>query len=158
MAVTLTSIVPLRGMGVPVRALVARVLRLQGRRAKDLGVRLTDDPELRSLNRQWRGLDRATDVLSFHYEEGEPGWLARPIRGDLVVSLDRTFAQARRFRVTPGRELARLIVHGVLHLCGHDHARPDERRRMRRCETAALRGTRAIERALSASLATWRER
>jgi ssRNA-specific RNase YbeY (16S rRNA maturation enzyme) len=61
--------------------------------------------------------------------------------------------QARRYRVTPGAELARLVAHGTLHLCGHDHARPAERRRMRARETAVLRAVRARVRELERGLA-----
>jgi len=95
---------------------------------------LTDDAASRDLNRRWRGIDHATDVLSFGY-----GRNGRRVEGDLVISLDRLRAQAKRYRVTPGRELARLVIHGTLHLAGHDHHRAAERLRMRRIERAALR-------------------
>ena len=106
----------------------------EGLRARDIGIVLTHDQAVRDLNRRWRGIDRATDVLSFPYA------LERSrVDGDLVISLDRLAAQAKRYRVTRGRELVRLVVHGTLHLAGLDHARDSERRRMRRRETAALR-------------------
>jgi probable rRNA maturation factor len=142
-----------KGLAAPLRALVAQVLRAQGLRARAVGVRLTDDAELRALNRRWRGLDKATDVLSFRYDEGEPGWREAPVEGDLVVSLDRMRAQAVRFRVRPGAELARLVVHGTLHLCGHDHMRPAERTAMRAAEERALRAARPLVRRLDAALA-----
>src|SRR5205823_4802599 len=113
--------------------------REEGRELGEIAVVLSDDTLLRRINHDWRGIDRATDVISFAYDEHEPDAERRPVRGDLLVSLDRVRSQARRYRVTPGRELVRLVVHGTLHLCGHDHARERERERMRRRERSAMR-------------------
>lgn len=139
MATSVTAAASWKRLSAPLRAIVARVIEGESRRAGDIGVRLTGDDELRGLNRRWRGMDRATDVISFAYDEHEPDAATRPVSGDLAVSLDRVRAQARRFRVTPGAELARLVVHGTLHLCGHDHVRAAERRTMRAREERALR-------------------
>jgi probable rRNA maturation factor len=118
---------------------VRLVLRQEGRRAGEIAIVLADDLELRSLNRRYRKIDRATDVISFAYDEDLPDADTRPVRGDLVISLDRVRDQAKRYRVSEGRELARLVVHGALHLCGHDHGRETQRRLMRARENAALR-------------------
>ncbi len=123
----------------PLRALVRAALAAEGRRAGEIGVVLTDDSALRALNRRWRGIDRATDVLSFPYDPGGDG----PVSGDVVVSLDRMRDQARRYRVSRGRECARLVVHGALHLAGLDHHRTPERRHMRTREQRILRAARA---------------
>lgn len=143
-----------RGLAAPLRTLVTQVLRAEGRRVGEIAVVLTDDAALRALNRQWRGLDKATDVLSFAYDEHEPDADTRPVTGDLVISLDRVREQAVRFKVTRGAELARLVVHGALHLCGHDHMQAAERRAMRAREEAAMRRARAIGTALTAALST----
>ncbi len=131
-------------------AVVRGTLAGEDRRPGDVAIVLTGDAELRALNRRWRCIDRATDVLSFPYAD-ERG----RVDGDLVISLDRLRAQARRYRVTPGKELARLIVHGTLHLAGLDHHRAAERAHMRRREAAALRAvaTRvaALDRGLGAA-------
>src|SRR5580765_4178297 len=124
----------LRGLSAPLRVIVRRVLAAEGRKAGEIAIVLTGDSELRELNRRWRGIDRATDVLSFPYEAG------RAISGDLVISLDRVREQAKRYRVSLGRELARLVIHGALHLAGHDHHRAGERRFMRSRESLGLRG------------------
>jgi rRNA maturation RNase YbeY len=101
-----------------------------------VGIALVTDAEMRTLNRAYRRLDRTTDVLSFDLRAVQsPG---EPRSGEIVISTDRVVVQARRYRTTPERELARLLVHGVLHLCGHDHQRPAERARMRARERAAL--------------------
>lgn len=118
---------------VPLRAIVTTTLALEKLRAGEIGIVLTDDATSRALNRRWRSIDRATDVLSFDY-----GTRDGRVSGDLVISLDRLRAQAKRFRVTPGQELARLVIHGTLHLAGHDHHREGERRRMRALERRAL--------------------
>src|SRR5262249_6502958 len=102
----------LPGVTAPIAALVRAALALEGRRPGELGIVLTGDAPVRELNRRWRGLDRATDVLSFGYDD-VPGPI---VNGDLIVSIDRAVDQARRFRVTLGRELARLVIHGALHL------------------------------------------
>lgn len=145
------SVVSPRGLArvaAPLRALVLAALALEGRRAGEVTVALTDDAALRALNRDWRGLDRATDVLSFGYDEGEG-----PVDGDVVVSLERVREQARRFRTGAGRELARVVVHGALHLAGLDHDQAAARRRMRAREDRVLRAGRAAIATLDAALA-----
>jgi probable rRNA maturation factor len=157
----------LRGLGPALRAIVCRTLAGEDRRAGEIAIVLTDDAALRTLNRRWRGIDRATDVLSFEYDAPpeEPRLAVmlgrgrataarrRPISGDLVISLDRMAEQAKRHRVSRGRELARLVIHGALHLAGHDHHRAAERRLMRARENAALRAAKAeiarLDRALA---------
>jgi probable rRNA maturation factor len=139
----------LRGVAAPLGALVRAALASEGRAAGELGIVLTGDAPVRELNRRWRGIDRATDVLSFGYDDA-PG---RLVNGDLVVSLERVVAQARRYRVSRGRELARLVIHGALHLAGLDHQTPSQRTRMRARETRALRGATAQVRALDRALA-----
>jgi probable rRNA maturation factor len=138
MPVSVASPRGLTGLAVPLRAVVLAALALEGRRPGEVAVVLADDAKLRDLNRQWRGLDRATDVLSFGYDEGGDD----EVDGDIVVSLERVRDQAKRFRVSRGRELARVVVHGALHLAGLDHQGAAERRRMRAREDRVLRAAR----------------
>jgi probable rRNA maturation factor len=132
----------------PLAALVRAALAGEGRRPGELGIVLTGDAPVRELNRRWRGLDRATDVLSFNYDD-VPGPV---VNGDLIVSMDRVLVQAGRYRVSRGTELARLIVHGALHLAGLDHKTMAQRRHMRAREARLLREcaneVQALERAL----------
>jgi len=95
-------------------------------------VSFVDDKTIRNLNRRYRKLDRATDVLSF--EMGEDG-----ILGDVVISVDTAGRNAKRFGTSLNEELKRLVVHGVLHLTGHDHLKPSDRTRMRKEEKKAMR-------------------
>ena len=151
MAISLSAPDSHARLAVPLRALVRAVLAREKRRTGEIAIVLTDDAELRELNRRWRKIDRATDVISFAYDENEPNAAARPVTGDLVVSMDRLADQAVRYRVTPGTELARLVVHGTLHLCGHDHAKARERARMREREEGALRAVKALAKRLDAA-------
>ena len=103
------------------------------------------DPEMRELNREYRQKDTATDVLSFplyepdaferngrtHPREGAAGEL---MLGDIVISVDTAQTQAAAYDAPLAREVDRLLIHGVLHLCGHDHEKAGERRVMEREE------------------------
>ena len=150
MAITLRAPRGLTRLAPPLRSLVRSTLAGEGRRAGEIGIVLTRDEQLRALNLRFRGIDRATDVLSFEYDGGHR------VSGDLVISLDRVSAQARRYRVTHGRELARLAVHGTLHLAGLDHQRAAQRRGMRRREARALGAAAGAVRALDRVLAAER--
>lgn len=91
-----------------------------------------DDPAMRALNRRWRGIDRATDVLSFAAEESGDSL------GDIVISLDTATRQARRFDHSLSDELHRLVAHGLLHVIGYDHRKEEEGRVMRAMEQRLL--------------------
>jgi len=115
------------------------VLAREGVTGLDVGIVLAADAELRRLNAQYRGIDRATDVLSFTYADDGPGAAPRRLEGELYLSTARIAAQAKRYRHSPGAELLRLVTHGLLHLCGHDHMKAGERRVMRAAERLALK-------------------
>jgi len=104
----------------------------------DLTLVLTSDARLRALNRQFRGVDAATDVLSFGdcSPDAESG---RRYLGDVVISVPRARAQARAARHSLVAELQLLAVHGTLHLLGHDHAKPAQRKAMWAAQDAILR-------------------
>jgi probable rRNA maturation factor len=97
---------------------------LTGLELKDaeLSVLLVSDAEMRRLNRDWRGKDRPTDVLSFAQRDGG-GAAPENLLGDVVISVDTARRQARSGRRPLGREAERLLVHGLLHLLGWDHER-----------------------------------
>jgi probable rRNA maturation factor len=127
--------VPRVGVAVKVQggAHAASVLRAAARRwvRQDLSIALVSDREIRSLNRRWRGEDRATDVLSFPLEE--PGAL-----GDVVISMDTARRQAREGGWSLAVELRRLLAHGILHCLGYGHEAPREARRMAAAERRLL--------------------
>jgi len=88
----------------------------------DLSVLFCGDKEIRALNKQYRNLDEATDILSFTLGETEG---ERFLPGDIVISLETLEENSRRFGVSPDEELRRLLIHGILHLGGMDHASND---------------------------------
>ncbi|HHZ18414.1 MAG TPA: rRNA maturation RNase YbeY [Acholeplasmataceae bacterium] len=90
---------------------------------KTVSLILTDDAEIWSLNRQFRGVDRPTDVLSFPADEEE-------YLGDIFISVDRLLAQAEEYGHSAEREFAFLLVHGLLHLMGYDHHDPEQEQEM----------------------------
>ena len=103
-----------------------RALELAGAAANyNLSIVLVNDKQIAALNARFHQVHGPTDVLSFDYGGGE---------GELVVSVERVRAQARRFRKTPARELALYVIHGILHLHGHDDRTPRDCRRMRAVE------------------------
>ncbi|MFA6032946.1 MAG: rRNA maturation RNase YbeY [Myxococcota bacterium] len=136
--------------------MTARILSALGFEGAVVSMTFCSDPEIRVLNRGHRGLDRATDVLSFpqeHMSEGafvkgspaSAGWLKNrghsnpPLElGDIVISRDTLKRQAAEYGVTEDEELARLLIHGILHLLGWDHQKAAERKRMRGLEDELL--------------------
>ena len=95
----------------------------------DLTIVLTDDVQLRSLNRDYLDIDAPTDVLSFPSDQTDPDTGSRYL-GDILVSIERAAAQSAAAGHTIEAEVQLLVVHGVLHLLGHDHAEPEEKARM----------------------------
>lgn len=93
----------------------ARGLRERIARGREFHCLITDDRELRRLNRQFRGLSDSTDVLSFPAEKGSA------VLGDIAISAGRAAAQARQFRHSRLDEIRILMLHGLLHLTGMDH-------------------------------------
>ena len=114
-----------------VRRAVLTVGRLYGAENAEVSVTLTDDAHIHVLNREYRHVDRPTDVLSFALTESEEpeivGAEGNEVLGDLVISLERVQAQAEEYGHSPLRELSFLTVHGMLHLLGYDHMEEAER-------------------------------
>ncbi|RPJ24362.1 MAG: rRNA maturation RNase YbeY [Chloroflexi bacterium] len=103
----------------------------------ELSIILTDEARLHELNLNYLGIDAPTDVLSFPASETDPETGARYI-GDILISAPRAQAQAEAAGHPLEAELQLLVVHGVLHLLGHDHARPEEKARMWKAQAEAL--------------------
>ncbi|MDX2223098.1 MAG: rRNA maturation RNase YbeY [Rhodospirillaceae bacterium] len=97
-------------------------------RAGAVRIALAADRRLKTLNRDFRGIDKATNVLSFPDEQG----------GDVAIALETVRREARGQGKTTRAHLAHMVVHGVLHLCGYDHGRPRPAARMERLERRAL--------------------
>ena len=119
-----------------------------------VSIRLCGDEDIHEINREYRGVDRATDVLSFPtvtYPAGvTAGQADRLLRrelddeldacmlGDLILSVPHVLAQAKEYGHSPEREAAYLIVHGLCHLMGYDHIEEEDKRRMRAMEEKIL--------------------
>jgi probable rRNA maturation factor len=122
---------------------VEAVLTHQAQPAEtELSLVITDDEEIRALNRDYRDTDASTDVLSFVASEGEdfvtPEELP-PYLGDVIISYPTALAQAQEQRHAVAQELALLVVHGCLHLLGHDHATDEEQAQMWALQDEILR-------------------
>ena len=90
------------------------------RAAGRVAIALVDDRAIRRLNRQFRRVDRVTDVLSFPADPPSPARGPRPL-GDIAIAVGRAHRQARRHRHSLATELRVLALHGLLHLLGYDH-------------------------------------
>ena len=99
----------------------------------EVSLLLTDNSEIQTLNKDWRGKDRPTDVLSF---PSDP--LDRPFLGDIAVAYGVTASDAQTGEKSLEQHLSQLLIHGLLHLLGHDHKDDTEAAEMEALEVAAL--------------------
>jgi probable rRNA maturation factor len=95
----------------------------------DMTIVLTDDSQLHELNLEYLGVDAPTDVLSFPASESDPE-TGLPYLGDILISIPRAAQQAQAAGHSVEAEVQLLVVHGTLHLLGHDHAEAEEKTRM----------------------------
>ncbi|PZR56067.1 MAG: rRNA maturation RNase YbeY [Candidatus Meridianibacter frigidus] len=125
-----------RGSGLvahEVKATAKTLLDALGERNSTLSLSLVDDREIQELNRAHRGFDKATDVLSFPlWSPGETRSQQHPERllGDVVISVETARRQAAAYDAPLKDEVSRLLIHGLLHVMGHDHEEAEERERM----------------------------
>ena len=100
---------------------------------EELSVVLCDNAHIHKLNKEYRSIDRPTDVLSFALNEGDDefGEEESHLLGDLIISLERTAEQAEEYGHPFERELAYLTVHGCLHILGYDHMTDEDKKEMR---------------------------
>lgn len=123
-----------RGSGIDARSLkrtARQLLEAVGEKDAALSLSLVGDKEIQELNRQHRGKNRPTDVLSFPLAAGDVKGGAEHLLGDVVISLETARRQAEDYDASLEAEVNRLLIHGVLHVMGHDHEKADERERMR---------------------------
>ncbi|WP_289002232.1 rRNA maturation RNase YbeY [uncultured Megasphaera sp.] len=107
----------------------------------EISILLCHNEYIHELNKQYRDIDRPTDVLSFALNEGEEDGYDGPdtaLLGDIVISLDKVQEQADEYGHSVERELAYLTIHGMLHILGYDHMEPDDKAEMRKEEEFIL--------------------
>jgi rRNA maturation RNase YbeY len=113
-------------------AWIKAVAATYGKRVGEIGYLFVDDEHILDVNNQYLGHDYYTDIITFDYCEGDV------LNGDLVISLDTVRSNAELFGKPYEEELHRVIIHGVLHLCGINDKGPGEREIMEQHENAAL--------------------
>ena len=113
-------------------AWIKAVAQKYGRRVGDIGYMFVSDEKILEVNRQYLGHDYYTDIITFDYDEGNR------INGDIVISLDTVATNAEQYGKTYEDELHRVIIHGILHLCGINDKGPGEREIMEAAENEAL--------------------
>lgn len=91
---------------------------------------IVDNEKIHEINKTYRGIDRPTDVISFALEEGEDYEVKERLLGDIYISIDKVYEQAKEYGHSVKRELFFLVTHGFLHLLGYDHMEPDEEKEM----------------------------
>ena len=113
-------------------AWIRRVANTYGKRVGEVGYLFCDDEHILEVNREYLNHDYYTDIITFDYCEGDV------LNGDLVISLDTVRTNAEKFGKTYDDELRRVIIHGILHLCGINDKGPGEREMMEAAEDQAL--------------------
>lgn len=113
-------------------AWIKEVAASYGRKVGEVGYMFVGDERILEVNREYLGHDYFTDIITFDYDEGDT------INGDIVISLDTVRSNAEQFDKTYADELHRVIIHGILHLCGLEDKGPGERAKMEAAENDAL--------------------
>jgi probable rRNA maturation factor len=111
-----------------VKELVLKVIAEEGKVPGDLNFILTDDTTIKEINLRFLKHNYFTDVISFDYGD------QKLVAGEIYISIDTVKANAKNYKVSYESELLRVIVHGVLHLCGYNDSEEEERKNMRRLE------------------------
>ncbi len=108
-----------------VKGITEKILKKLDLDGVEVSITLTDDESIRELNKNWRGKDKATDVLSFPINEKPLGYKYK-VLGDVVISIPYAKKQAEEIGFSYKEEVLRLLIHGILHLLGYDHEKSEE--------------------------------
>ena len=111
---------------------IKEVVSSYGNRVGDINIILCDDPSILEINNQFLGHDYYTDIITFDYTEGDT------INGELYISIDTVRANAEEYNQDFPDELHRVIIHGILHLCGLDDHCDEDIKEMREAENLSL--------------------
>lgn len=117
---------------------IAAVLKVEGLDENvEVSVSFVGDEEIRDLNRDYRGVDKSTDVLSFPMDD--EFIIVSRILGDVIINTRRVMEQAKELGHSNERELSYLTVHSILHLLGYDHMEDEDKKEMREREKLAMK-------------------
>ncbi len=117
---------------------IGQLLEKLGETQCELSLLLTDDAEIRRLNKTYRNLDHATDVLSFPQDENAVNESGDTLLGDVVISVETAARQAEEHHLSFNEELILLAIHGILHLLGYDHERSPQDARIMKDKTQVI--------------------
>ena len=126
-----------------IREIVKKALQfLKVDEKTEISILFTDDKFIRSLNNKYRGIDKSTDVLSFSLWEGSvktPESESDKLLGDIIISVETAQRQADKLNHSREKELAVLLIHGLLHLTGYDHEKDKDYKIMQEKESEILK-------------------
>jgi probable rRNA maturation factor len=118
---------------VKLKSWIRKVLKEEGKKEGELNFVFTSDNKLHEMNLEYLGHDTLTDIITFDQAEG------LTVSGDIVISKERVAENATTYKITFDNELHRVMIHGILHLCGYKDKTEEEKRQMRSKEDEALR-------------------
>ena len=122
-----------------IRRVITETLLLEKKRNLSLSILLTDNKNIRKINKRFLKHDYATDVISFWYDAGVSSKSERDFLGELVVSWEMAREFAKKLEISFKEELARYLIHGTLHLLGYDDKQKKDKNRMHRRQEFILR-------------------
>ncbi|MDD9303771.1 MAG: rRNA maturation RNase YbeY [Desulfobacter sp.] len=105
----------------PIRQKTEQILNALGCNDHELSLVIMDDKQIRELNKNFMGIDKPTNVLSFPMQEGQFSEITPGLLGDVVISLDRAKQEADSAGILVQERMSQLLIHGILHLLGFDH-------------------------------------
>jgi probable rRNA maturation factor len=115
-----------------------KTLEWEGKSQIEVSIALVNDNRMRRLNKKYRSVDETTDVLAFAMNDGSAIRCSLELLGDVVISLPQALKQAKKFKVSFDEEVARLVIHGILHLLGYNDQSAPQRKKMEAALEAIL--------------------
>ncbi|MBF0913620.1 rRNA maturation RNase YbeY [Candidatus Gracilibacteria bacterium] len=104
--------------------------KIKKNQSGNINIVFLDSQEVRDLNKNYRGIDKTTDVLSFHYHENFKNFEKYDTVGEVVLNEEKIFSQALDYGITPEKEFFNLVIHSVLHILGYDHETDEDYKEM----------------------------
>lgn len=115
-----------------IKSWITKIIKTEGKKLGEINYLFTSDEELLKINIQYLKHNTYTDIITFDYSE------EKKLNGDIIISIDRVKENAKKFDVTFDKELKRVMIHGVLHLCGYSDKTKLQKEIIRKKENQAL--------------------